>query len=56
MPSITSFRDLLVWRKSVDLAVKCHLVAELEAEALIQDAAEVGRMINGLVRSLDRAR
>ena len=122
MPSINSFRDLLVWQKSVDLAVKCHLVAkrfprdeqpalgyqirksslsmpsnvaegfsrhstafhvqhlwtahasgaeletqlivgtrigvvkELEAEALIHDAAEVGRMINGLVRSLDRAR
>ena len=122
MPSINSFRDLLVWQKSVDLAVKCHLVAkrlprdeqpalgyqirksslsmpsnvaegfsrhstafyvqhlwtahasgaeletqlivgtrigvvkELEAEALITDAAEVGRMINGLVRSLERAR
>ena len=122
MPSINSFRDLLVWQKSVDLAVKCHRVAkrlprdeqpvlghqirksslsmpsnvaegfsrhstafyiqhlwtahasgaeletqlivgtrigaigEIEAEALITDSAEVGRMINGLVRSLERAR
>src|SRR5262245_62681588 len=28
MSSIKSFRDLLVWQKSVDLAVKCHLVAK----------------------------
>ena len=122
MASINSFRDLIVWRKSVDLAVNCHLIAkrfprdeqpalgyqirksslsvpsnvaegfcrhstafyiqhlwmahasgaeletqltvgtrigvvsEMEAEALIRDAAEVGRMINGLVKSLDRAR
>jgi four helix bundle protein len=122
MPSINSFRDLLVWQKSVDLAVKCHHVAkrlprdeqpvlgyqvrksglsipsnvaegfsrhstafyiqhlwtahasgaeletqltvgtrigvirEIDAEALIRDAAEVGRMINGLVVSLERAR
>ena len=118
--SINSFRDLVVWRKSVDLAVNCHRVAkrfprdeqpalgyqvrksslsipsnvaegfsrhstafyvqhlwtahasgaeletqltvgtrigvvsEIEAEALIRDAAEVGRMINGLVASLER--
>lgn len=122
MASINSFRDLLIWQKSVDLAVNCHRVAkrfprdeqpalgyqvrksslsipsnvaegfcrhstafyvqhlwtahasgaeletqltvgtrigvvsEVEAEALIRDAAEVGRMINGLVKSLQRAR
>jgi four helix bundle protein len=28
MPSINSFRDLLVWQKSVNLAVKCHHVAK----------------------------
>jgi hypothetical protein len=27
MSSINSFRDLLVWRKSVDLAVNCHRIA-----------------------------
>ena len=122
MASINSFRELLVWQKSVDLAVNCHRIAkrfprdeqpalgyqvrksslsipsnvaegfsrhstafyvqhlwtahasgaeletqlivgsrigvvtEVEAEALIRDAAEVGRMINGLVRSLERGR
>jgi four helix bundle protein len=122
MPTIKSFRDLLVWQKSVDLAVNCHriakrfprdeqpalgyqvrksslsipsnvaegfsrhstafyvqhlwtahasgaeletqlivgnrigIVAEVEAEALIRDAAEVGRMVNGLVASLERGR
>ena len=120
MPTINSFRDLLVWQKSMDLAVRCHLVArqfpkyeqpvlgyqirksavsmpsnvaegfsrhstafyiqhlwtahasggelesqlelgrrieivrEEDAAELIADAQEVGRMINGLVRSLNR--
>jgi four helix bundle protein len=27
MTKITSFRDLLVWQKSIDLAVKCHVLA-----------------------------
>ena len=122
MPSIQSFRDLLVWQKAVDLAVRCHHVAkrfprdeqpvlgyqvrksalsipsnvaegfsrhstafyvqhlwtahasgaeletqlvvgsrigalsETDAGVLITDAAEVGRMLNGLVSSLERAR
>ena len=122
MPTINSFRDLLLWRKSVDLAVNCHriakrfprdeqpslgyqirksslsipsnvaegfsrhstpfyiqhlwtahaseaeletqlivgtrigVVSEVEAEAMIRDAAELGRMINGLVASLERGR
>jgi four helix bundle protein len=121
MTNISSFRDLLVWQKAMDLAVRCYKVAqslpradqmvlgyhirksavsmpsniaegfsrhstafyiqhlwtthasgaELEtqvelgnrldlipaanAEILIADAQEVGRMINGLVRSLERA-
>jgi four helix bundle protein len=121
MNNISSFRDLLVWQKSMDLAVRCYKVAqhlpkadqmvlgyqirksavsmpsnvaegfsrhstafyiqhlwtshasgaELEtqielgsrldvipaanAEILVADAQEVGRMINGLVRSLERA-
>ena len=28
MASINSFRDLLVWQKSVDLAVNCHRIAK----------------------------
>lgn len=28
MPKIESFRDLLVWQKSVDLAVRCHRIAK----------------------------
>lgn len=120
MTRINSFRDLLVWQKSMDLAERCYRVsrrfgrqdqevlgyqirktsvsipsniaegfgrhytpvyvqhlwtahgsgAELEtqielgrradlvtvkeAEVLIGDAQEVGRMLNGLVRSLER--
>ena len=38
------------------VGTRIGVVKELEAEALITDAAEVGRMINGLVRSLERAR
>jgi four helix bundle protein len=122
MPAITSFRDLLVWQKSLNLAVQCHrvarrfpraecpvlgyqirkssvsipsniaegfarhstasyiqhlwtshgsgaelqtqieiarsidILAETEAEALITDAQEIGRMLHGLVRSLERGR
>jgi four helix bundle protein len=121
MSGIQSFRDLLVWQKSMDLAVRCYRAAqglpkseqqvlgyqirkssvsmpsnvaegvsrrstahyiqhlwtahasgaELEtqvevgqrvelftgqqADALIRDAQEIGRMINGLVRSLERS-
>lgn len=120
--TINSFRDLLVWRNSVELAVNCHhiakrfprdeqpalghqvrksslsipsnvaegfsrhstafyiqhlwtahaseaeletqlivgtrigIVSEVEAETLIRDAAEIGRMLNGLVKSLERGR
>lgn len=121
MQNITSFRQLIVWQKSMDLASRCFelirrlpraeqavlghqmqksafsipsnvaegfsrhstpsyvqhlwiahasgaeletqlelgrrlgLVEERAAEALIDDAREVGRIINGLVRSLERA-
>jgi four helix bundle protein len=120
MTTISSFRDLLVWQKSMDLAERCYRLsrrfprqdqqvlgyqlrktsvsipsniaeghgrhykpvyvshlwtahgsgAELEtqlelgqrvdivmaeeADALIVDAQEIGRMLHGLVRSLDR--
>ncbi|HEX2462957.1 MAG TPA: four helix bundle protein [Vicinamibacterales bacterium] len=120
MPSITSFRQLILWQKSMDLAVqryqlarrlprseqdvlgyqirkssvsmpsnvaegfsrhstafyiqhlwtahasgaeletqleigrRIEIVSERDAERLIADAQEVGRIINGLVRSLDR--
>jgi four helix bundle protein len=119
---ITSFRDLLVWQKSMDLAVRCHrlakrlprdeqpvlgyqvrksalslpsnvaegfarhstafyvqhlwtahasgaelqsqlelgrrieVVGQQEAEILIADAEEIGRMVHGLVSSLERGR
>jgi four helix bundle protein len=122
MPKVESFRDLLVWQKAVDLAVRCHrvarrfprdeqqvlgyqtrksslsmpsniaegfarhstasyvqhlwtahasgaelqsqlivgtrieIVSESDAAVLISDAEEVGRMIHGLVRSLERSR
>jgi four helix bundle protein len=122
MPKLQSFRDLHVWEKSLDLAVRCHrlakrfprdeqpalgyqtrrsslsmpsnipegfarhstasyiqhlwtahasgaelqtqlivgtrieIVSEAEAAVLIADAEEVGRMIHGLVASLERAR
>ena len=118
MPTITSFRDLHVWQKSMDLAVRCYKLAQRlpksdqmvlghqlrksslslpsnvaegwsrhstpfyiqhlwiahgsggeletqvelgrrlglimpdEAEVLIADAREIGRMIHGLVRTL----
>ncbi len=121
MGDIQSFRDLLVWQKSMDLAVRCYRTAqglprseqqvlgyqlrksavsmlsnvaegfgrrstahyiqhlwtahasgaELEtqieiggrlelftsqqADVLIRDAQEIGRMLNGLMRSLERA-
>ena len=100
MPTIQSFRDLLVWQKSMDLAVRTYRLArqlprsedsvlghstpayirhlwiahgsggELEsqlevghrlglipaeaANLLIRDAQEIGRMINGLAKSLSR--
>ena len=120
MSTINSFRDLLVWQKAMDLAVRCHelertfprsedfvlghqirksavsipsniaegfsrhstasyiqhlwiahasgaeletqvelgkrinVASETEADGLIADAKEVGRMINGLVGSLAR--
>ena len=119
---IRSFRDLLVWQKSMDLAVRCHklakrlprdeqsvlgyqmrksslslpsnvaegfarhstafyiqhlwtahasgaelqsqlelghrieVVGQREAEILIADAEEIGRMVHGLVGSLERGR
>jgi four helix bundle protein len=122
MAKINSFRDLLVWQKAMDLAVKCYgvsrrlpkdeqpvlgyqirkcavsmpsniaegkarqstpiyqqhlwvahgsgaelesqlelgarvkLVNEREAAALIADAQEIGRMLQGLVASLERSR
>jgi len=120
MTNINSFRDLLVWQKSMDLAVRCYttaqklpkqdqmvlgyqirkssvsmpsnvaeghsrrstphyvqhrwtahasgaeletqleigarveIIAPHEAQMLIDDAQEIGRMINGLVKSLER--
>lgn len=122
MPKINSFRDLVVWQKSLDLAVRCYklvrrfpridqgvlgyqirksslsipsniaegqarhstsgyinyllianasnaelqtqlevgrrvqLINEEEAAAYIADAEEVGRMLGGLVNSLERNR
>ena len=122
MQPIKSFRDLLVWQKAIDLAVRCHQMArgfprdeqpvlgyqvrksalsipsnvaggfsrhstphyiqhlwtahasgaelesqlevgsrigaltKTEAGILIEDAAEIGRMVNGLVGSLERSR
>lgn len=67
MTVINSFRDLLVWQKSMNLAERCYglsrrfpkqdqIVTEAEASLLVANAQEIGRMIHGLVRSLERAR
>ena len=66
MPKIESFRDLLVWQKShasgaelqTQLIVgrRINVVSEADAAVLIADAGGVGRMLHGLVRSLERAR
>src|SRR5688500_19956845 len=122
MSKIESFRDLLVWQKSIELAVRCHrlakrfprdeqpalgyqtrksslsipsniaegfarhstasyihhlwtahasgaelqtqlivgsrieLIGKADAAILIEDAMDVGRMLNGLVTSLERSR
>ena len=39
----------------VELARRLELVAPNVADLLIQDAQEIGRMLNGLVRSLERS-
>ena len=122
MPQINSFRDLVVWQKAMDLAVRCYgvsrrmpideqrvlgyqirkcavsmpsniaegkarqstaiytnhlwiahgsgaeletqlelgarvnVVSEKEAAVLVSDTQEIGRMLQGLVRSLERSR
>ena len=38
----------------IELGKRIEIVNEAEAESLIADAKEIGRMINGLVRSLER--
>ena len=38
------------------VGTRIEIVSEAEAAVLIADAEEVGRMIHGLVASLDRAR
>ena len=38
------------------VGTRIDIVSEAEAAALISDAEEVGRMIHGLVRSLERTR
>ena len=38
----------------LELGKRIQIVTDLEAEALIADAQEVARMINGLVRALKR--
>jgi len=74
MTNIESDRDLLVWQKSMDLAVRCYRAAQTlprsEQQVLgyqlrkssvskpsnvAEGHTEVGRMINGLVRSLERS-
>jgi four helix bundle protein len=39
----------------VEIGRRVELFTEQQAEMLIRDAQEVGRMINGLVRSLERS-
>jgi 23S rRNA-intervening sequence protein len=55
---ITSFRELIVWQKSMDLAVRAYNTAKKlpSEDLLIRDAQEIGKMINGLVRSLERGK
>ena len=39
----------------VELGTRLHLIPNDHADLLIRDAQEIGRMINGLVKSLERA-
>ena len=39
----------------VEIGLRLELFAPQQADVLIRDAQEVGRMINGLVRSLERS-
>ena len=39
----------------MEVGERVELFTEQQAEALIRDAQEVGRMINGLVKSLERS-
>ncbi len=39
----------------VELAQRLNLVPPNQAEALIKDAQEIGRMLNGLIRSIESA-
>jgi len=87
MMKIESYRDLIVWQKSMDLAVRCYRAAQALPKSeqqvlgyqlrkssvsipsniaeghsrhstphyIQRDAQEVGRMINGLVKSLERS-
>ena len=40
----------------LEVGQRIHIVGEPEAAALIANAEEVGRMLHGLVRSLERGR
>ena len=87
MMKIESYRDLIVWQKSMDLAVRCYRAAQALPKSeqqvlgyqlrkssvsipsniaeghsrhstphyIQRDTQEVGRMINGLVKSLERS-
>ena len=39
----------------VEIGIRLELFTAPQAEVLIRDAQEIGRMINGLVRSLERS-
>jgi four helix bundle protein len=39
----------------LEIGRRVHIVTEADCDRLIADAQEAGRMINGLVRSLERA-
>jgi hypothetical protein len=78
MAKLNSYRELLVWQKSMSLAERCYrmtrrfkrddqvpqtqvelskrveIIGAEEAATLIADAEEVGRMLHGLVASLER--
>ena len=61
MSTLKSYQDLEVWKKSIDLAetetflILAERLQMLKAEQLNpvrEQAADVGRMLNGLKRSL----
>jgi hypothetical protein len=49
MPHSHSFRDLKVWKKSMDLVEQIYVASKRRTQTAVE---EIGRMLNGLIMSL----